>query len=79
MFCSCDPQHTNVVRVELVDADEDAAGCEAEGPGCDLADDGELADVNVVGQDRVKPDVGVRHDGDCEDPVQDRVDRGDRG
>jgi hypothetical protein len=48
------PQLTNVVRLELVHADEDADGREPEGPVGDLSEHRELARVQVVGQDVVK-------------------------
>ena len=45
---------TNVVRLELVHADEDADGREPESPVGDPAEHRELARVQVVGQDVVK-------------------------
>lgn len=45
---------TDVVGLELVHADEHADGRGAEKPGRDGAEDGELARVQVVGQDVVK-------------------------
>ena len=47
-------KRTNVVGVELVDADKDTDGRRAERPGRDSAEDGELAGVEVVDEDAVE-------------------------
>lgn len=46
--------HTDVVRVELVDADEHSDGGRAERPGGERAEAGELAGVEVVDDDGVE-------------------------
>ncbi len=45
---------TDVVRVELVDADKDGDGGRTERPGGERADTGELAGVEVVYDDGVE-------------------------
>ena len=49
-----DRRRTDVVRVELVDTDEHPNGGRAQCPREDLSEDGELAGVEVVDEDRIE-------------------------
>lgn len=62
---------TNVVGVELVDAEDGAGGGEAEEPACGVAEATELALVDVVVDTRREAHVGVGDEGDAEDTVDD--------
>ena len=49
-----DRRRTDVVRVELVDTDEHTDGSRAQCPRENLSEDGELAGVEVVDEDRIE-------------------------
>ena len=62
---------TNVVGVELVDAEDGAGGGEAEEPAGSVAEGTELAFVDVVVNTGGEAHVGVGDEGDAEDTVDD--------
>lgn len=62
---------TDVVGVELVDAEDGAGGGEAEEPAGGVAKGTELALVDVVVDTRREAHVGVSDEGDAEDTVND--------
>lgn len=70
-FCQVGDGRTNIVGVELVHPPDGRASRDPQRPHCNIADDGELARVQVVLHARVEADVRVDNKGHSEDAVED--------
>jgi hypothetical protein len=47
-------EHTNVIRIELIHADENAKSGRTQSPGSERSENGEFTLVNIVDQERVE-------------------------
>lgn len=68
-------RNTDIIRLELVQTNADRQRCEVEKPHEGLVKTGEAVLGDVVDDDGLETDVGVKEDGAAEDGVHGRVER----